>query len=185
MAPKSNTRPRQMPVNPVRVRPKGRARTMRQHDPVHLVRFLAAATMLLLACPSCVSASRVGVGEDKLIARRAVADGELLRSTDELVGGVLARTKSQYDDYNAGRAKATPVIDVLVISGGGDWGAFGAGFLKGWGEVPADHPLARPEFDVVTGVSTGSLIAPFAFLGDDASIEQVVHLYRNPQKDWV
>jgi hypothetical protein len=43
--------------------------------------------------------------------------------------------------------------------------------------------LARPQFDVVTGVSTGALIAPFAFLGDDASIERIVQLYRNPQKD--
>ena len=50
-----------------------------------------------------------------------------------------------------------------MISGGGDWGAFGAGVLKGWGNVTGD--LARPQFDVVTGVSTGALIAPFAFLG--------------------
>jgi hypothetical protein len=60
-----------------------------------------------------------------------------------------------------------------------------AGFLKGWGKVPAQHPLARPEFDAVTGVSTGTLIAPFAFLGDEQSIEQIVKLYRNPQQDWV
>jgi hypothetical protein len=72
-------------------------------------------------------------------------------------------------------------VDVLVISGGGDWGAFGAGVLKGWGKVKGD--LARPRFDVVTGVSTGALIAPFAFLGDDASIERIVQFYRNPQKD--
>jgi hypothetical protein len=45
--------------------------------------------------------------------------------------------------------------------------------------------MARPQFDVVTGVSTGALIAPFAFVGTDDSIERVVHLYRNPQKDWV
>jgi hypothetical protein len=77
------------------------------------------------------------------------------------------------------------VIDILVISGGGDWGAFGAGFLKGWQKVPAQHPLAMPEFDAVTGVSTGTLIAPFAFLGDEQSIEQIVKLYRNPQQDWV
>ena len=74
-----------------------------------------------------------------------------------------------------------PTIDVLVISGGGDWGAFGAGVLKGWGRVKGE--MARPQFDIVTGVSTGALIAPFAFLGDDASIERVVQLYRNPQPD--
>jgi hypothetical protein len=53
--------------------------------------------------------------------------------------------------------------------------------LKGWGRVRGE--LARPEFDVVTGVSTGALIAPFAFLGDEASIDRIVHLYRNPVSD--
>jgi hypothetical protein len=50
----------------------------------------------------------------------------------------------------------------LVISGGGDDGAFGAGLLVGWSERGD-----RPQFDVVTGVSTGALSAPFAFLGRD------------------
>jgi hypothetical protein len=81
------------------------------------------------------------------------------------------------------RADGKPggTIDVLVISGGGDWGAFGAGVLKGWGRVKGEQ--ARPQFDIVTGVSTGALIAPFAFLGDEASIERIVGFYRNPQAD--
>ena len=37
----------------------------------------------------------------------------------------------------------------------------------------------------MTGVSTGTLIAPFAFLGDEQSIDQIVNLYRNPEADWV
>ena len=48
----------------------------------------------------------------------------------------------------------------IAISGGGDDGAFGAGLLVGWSDRGD-----RPEFDVVTGVSTGSLSAPFVFLG--------------------
>lgn len=50
----------------------------------------------------------------------------------------------------------------LSISGGGSDGAFGAGLLNGW-SLAGD----RPSFKVVTGVSTGALIAPFAFLGSD------------------
>ena len=80
---------------------------------------------------------------------------------------------------------APPVIDILIISGGGDWGAFGAGFLQGWQQVPAQHPLAMPAFTAVTGVSTGTLIAPFAFLGDAQAIDEIVTLYRNPEPDWV
>ena len=48
------------------------------------------------------------------------------------------------------------------MSGGGADGAFGAGILNGWTENGT-----RPEFEIVTGISTGALIAPFAFLGPD------------------
>ncbi|MDR3372404.1 MAG: patatin-like phospholipase family protein [Ancalomicrobiaceae bacterium] len=48
----------------------------------------------------------------------------------------------------------------LALSGGGGGGAFGAGILNGWTESGK-----RPEFTVVSGVSVGALIAPFAFLG--------------------
>jgi predicted acylesterase/phospholipase RssA len=47
-----------------------------------------------------------------------------------------------------------------IRTGGGDAGAFGAGLLVGW----TAHGT-RPEFKIVTGVSTGALIAPFAYLG--------------------
>jgi predicted acylesterase/phospholipase RssA len=50
----------------------------------------------------------------------------------------------------------------LAISGGGSNGAFGAGFLNGWTSTGK-----RPTFKIVTGVSTGALMAPFAFLGPD------------------
>jgi predicted patatin/cPLA2 family phospholipase len=62
----------------------------------------------------------------------------------------------------------------LAISGGSGDGAYGAGFLKGW-SARGD----RPKFEVVTGVSTGSLAAPFAFLGPsyDAKLEEIYTLY--------
>lgn len=64
-----------------------------------------------------------------------------------------------------------PTSHILALSGGGDKGAFGAGFLNGWtasGE--------RPEFLLVTGISTGALIAPFAFLGSTYD-DQLKKLY--------
>jgi predicted acylesterase/phospholipase RssA len=51
-------------------------------------------------------------------------------------------------------------LDILALSGGGASGAFGAGTLVG-----LSRGRARPRFELVTGVSTGALIAPFAFLG--------------------
>ncbi len=53
-----------------------------------------------------------------------------------------------------------PELQLLAVSGGGENGAFGAGLLCGW-----TVQGTRPTFDWVTGVSTGALTAPFAFLG--------------------
>jgi predicted acylesterase/phospholipase RssA len=55
-----------------------------------------------------------------------------------------------------------PRFHLLGVSGGGEDGAFGAGLLCGW-----TAQGTRPEFELVTGVSTGALTAPFAFLGPD------------------
>ena len=52
-------------------------------------------------------------------------------------------------------------INTLALSGGGAGGAFGAGVLVGWSQKGD-----RPEFEIVTGVSVGAIIAPFAFLGE-------------------
>lgn len=60
------------------------------------------------------------------------------------------------------KPEKAPPATFLAISGGGDDGAFGAGLLIGW-TARGD----RPQFSVVTGISTGALSAPFAFLGAD------------------
>lgn len=62
----------------------------------------------------------------------------------------------------------------LALSGGGQNGAFGAGVLVGWTEAGT-----RPEFTLVTGVSTGALMAPFAFLGSeyDADLKNLFTKY--------
>ena len=63
-------------------------------------------------------------------------------------------------------AEAPPVVpqmrplNILAVSGGGAYGAYTAGVLNGW-----SRSNNRPIFDVVTGISTGALIAPLAFLG--------------------
>lgn len=52
--------------------------------------------------------------------------------------------------------------NILVLSGGGKYGAYAVGVLNGWSDAGT-----RPDFDIVTGVSTGSLVAYYAFLGPD------------------
>ena len=83
---------------------------------------------------------------------------------DELPYKLLERLKTYTDDdlrkhYSGTYEKAH---HYLAISGGGAKGAFGAGLLAGW-----TASGTRPEFTMVTGISTGALTAPFAFLGPD------------------
>lgn len=82
----------------------------------------------------------------------------LMAMMDDLKAGM------QVDRKNIGKTGKTDKseADYLSISGGGDNGAFGAGLLIGWTERGD-----RPQFNLVTGVSTGALIAPFALLGSD------------------
>ncbi len=69
-------------------------------------------------------------------------------------------------------------IEILALSGGGPDGAFGAGLLSGW-TARGD----RPEFELVTGVSAGAIIAPFAFLGPgyDPQLKEIWTKYEAAQ----
>ncbi|HET6222452.1 MAG TPA: patatin-like phospholipase family protein, partial [Dongiaceae bacterium] len=71
---------------------------------------------------------------------------------------------------STGHKGPLPPADFLAISGGGENGAFGAGLLVGWTAAGT-----RPVFKGVTGISTGALTAPFAFLGSayDDKLRQV------------
>src|SRR5688572_2350966 len=70
---------------------------------------------------------------------------------------LAAELKTRAD---TGATGPLPPVSFLAVSGGGDNGAYGAGLLNGWTAAGT-----RPEFKLVTGISTGALIAPFAFLG--------------------
>ena len=146
------------------------------------VTILMAVTLFAAGCGPAMMRSEVA--PEKLVKTRSAGDERATAIARKAELRLLQRVKAEYD-RRAEAGQPAPVIDILIFSGGGDWGAFGAGFLKGWLKVAAEDPLAKPEFDAVTGVSTGALIAPFAFLGDEESINEIDNLYRNPDKDWV
>jgi Patatin-like phospholipase len=89
----------------------------------------------------------------------------------------LGRDQELQADLRSAFANHSPK-NILILSGGDANGAFGCGILNGWRNAPG----GRPKFDVVTGVSTGALIAVFAFLGeeqDDATLREVYTTIRD------
>jgi hypothetical protein len=83
--------------------------------------------------------------------------------------GALAREQAAW--VASGHAGPLPPANFLAISGGGENGAYGAGLLVGWTKAGT-----RPTFKAVTGISTGALTAPFAFLGS-AYDEKLIEVY--------
>jgi hypothetical protein len=106
--------------------------------------------------------AEVGLNSRDLIDPPAQREADPLFNVNGLV--MTADDVRRMAVERAGRADpgraARPAKNVLCLSGGGAYGAFTAGVLVGW-----TAPGTRPKFDVVTGISTGALIAPLAFLG--------------------
>jgi len=84
-------------------------------------------------------------------------------------GGWVDLNAAASGPHVARRAPDCP-RNVLALSAGGSYGAYSAGLLNGWTEAGS-----RPEFDVVTGVSTGALASTYAFLGPryDAELKRL------------
>jgi hypothetical protein len=80
----------------------------------------------------------------------------------EFAADLIASVKQEIQNSTTGQDDASGHFNILALSGGGSNGAFGAGILNGWSATGT-----RPIFKIVTGISTGALIAPFAFLGED------------------
>lgn len=99
------------------------------------------------------------LGNAQIIGRKDIRAIEGIPSkniADDLIVSLGQETEEAYFKDEAGAR----VYSALAISGGAANGAYGAGLLKGWSERGT-----RSKFKIVTGISTGAIIAPFAFLG--------------------
>ena len=126
---------------------------------------LLVATVAQLAVTGCATPQRLPAVPMAQVAEATPTIGPVRflvsRESDSFAAEARsALAKEQQWLSSQGRGGDLPPAYFLAVSGGGDNGAYGAGFLNGWSASGT-----RPEFKVVTGVSTGALIAPFAFLG--------------------
>ena len=99
---------------------------------------------------------------EELLDQALVADLPDIRAWGDVPSESLERSaiESIRQEMAANHGKLEPEANFLALSGGGGDGAFGAGLLCGWTAAGT-----RPSFKLVTGISTGALIAPLAFLG--------------------
>ena len=127
--------------------------------------FLAILLLLLQGCATPTRLAAVPVQDTTRAEIPGVPNARYWVDTDIepfIRDAIASAQREQAYLARTGHQGPLPPIHFLAISGGGDDGAFGAGLLVGWTETGT-----RPEFKGVTGISTGALIAPFAFLGSE------------------
>lgn len=128
---------------------------------------LALACCLLASCSVTPRKPATTDGHIQSAQIDGIPNTRFVPSTPEGVQAYLKELRSIVPKREQDNKRAS---NYLSLSGGGDNGAFGAGLLSGW-----TVQGTRPEFDQVVGISTGSLIAPFAYLGSayDKQLEEV------------
>jgi predicted acylesterase/phospholipase RssA len=127
---------------------------------------IVAGAMALLLLQACSLPERLNAVPKDIEASAEIPGMPGVRywqvgDLERLTEGAIKAYEVEAEDWKAtGNKGPLPPASYLAISGGGENGAYGAGLLNGWTETGT-----RPEFKLVTGISTGALTAPFAFLG--------------------
>src|ERR1700678_660398 len=119
--------------------------------------FLLMCLLAMFALPGCVASSS---RNSPPLGYSATPDGLPMSIRTLGADGRYAQLNSGDIAARLRARTADEPINVLALSGGGAGGAFGAGAIVGMSQSGQ-----RPQFTVVTGVSAGALIAPYAFLG--------------------
>lgn len=132
---------------------------------------------LILLSSACAAITRPPATVASLTAESTTLATRDRTLRDSVIARLVRRAERRGDRH----------LDVLLLSGGGQNGAYGAGFLRGWQRRSEG---AMPRFDLVSGISTGALQAPYALLGTRASLDTISALYARaatsiaPTFDW-
>ncbi len=143
-------------------------------------RWIVRAVCAIVLGQSVTACAAVSRPKTDLAAIRSNGDRARIEhavTRDSVLNRLVRRAQSRQDR----------TLDILMLSGGGQHGAFGVGFMRGWASRSSD---AMPQFDLVSAISTGALQAPFALLGTPAALDTITALYRSaadriaPTLDW-
>lgn len=144
---------------------------------------LALFCVMTIALSACQTPPLRSISEKELANRHPAFLRTYQSELDAISAKASKRIEHEYRKASLSSENKQQSFDMLVLSGGGAFGAFGAGFLKGWGKVnKIDY--TRPQFDSISGISTGSLLAPFAFIGTPEAYDSILDFYQKPGADW-
>ncbi|MBX9853987.1 MAG: patatin-like phospholipase family protein [Gemmatimonadaceae bacterium] len=132
---------------------------------------------LILLSSACAAINRPPASVASLTAESTTLAERDRTLRDSVIARLVRRAERRGDRH----------LDVLLLSGGGQNGAYGAGFLRGW---QRRSDASMPRFDLVSGISTGALQAPYALLGTREALDTISALYARaatsiaPTFDW-
>jgi len=144
----------------------------------HRVGLGAGMLILLVACGAPAERDPAVVAAIEDGAERFAAEEEerAQRGLDAFV--------SRFETIARGEA-GDDTFDVLLFSGGAEWGAFGAGYTAQWAALGEEADVPMPEFDVVGGISTGALMAAFVTSGEPERFAELEDFYRRVSPEWI
>jgi hypothetical protein len=140
----------------------------------------AVIPLALAVIVGCSSRQQINNPPEQIVVKPWANVGEAVPSRDgdvDTVSGLSQVLAGKPPTLNPGRP-----LNVLVLSGGGKYGAFTAGALGGWTQTGA-----RPTFDIATGISSGAVVATLGFLGpkyDKQLAEDFTKLRRSDLFRW-
>ena len=139
-----------------------------------------ALLLLLGLTAACARAERDPLQAQAVLdgaaAYEAERDAWRARQTERILARAFAVVRGETRD---------DTLDLLSLSGGADWGAFGAGYLARWNEQGDAAAIPMPEFDIIAGISTGSLIGTYVAAQTPERFAGIEEFYRTTRTDWV
>ena len=143
---------------------------------IHLKQRTIIFITIVLMIPGCALPSRDSKQPNAFRIQTQAFVNQNNQEYDAIIETIFKRMEMEVSTANN---SVDATFDILILHGGGASGGFAAGVLKGWEEIE-DSYFSLPECDMVTGASSGALVAPLAFVGGRESYQIAYDFALNP-----